>query len=331
MLRSLTRRQKMGAAFLAAAGIAVLMNCGQADPGPSKPMTEITVNAAAGNLNKPIDAAPNPLGKDIYFIATGPMGAGVFHVSAAGGTVDELYSGTPLVDPRGIAVSPDGTTLYVADRGAGMGKDGAIFKMPATGDTPAAVPGTEGSHPTALDIFEQGTQVSIDFTGTDSMGNPEVLEIPIDGGKASVLFAGAPLAEPNGIAVSSMHQVYVSDVKAGDGGKGQVFTVGGGKAVKLGPTFTAGDPTGIALTLDESKLLVSSLNDKDGSSQVLILDLVANASSVFNDVIKQNNVSGGVHRARNKDIYAWAGHTSVYSIKLRVIYADSSTPGGVGG
>jgi len=47
-------------------------------------------------------------------------------------------------------------------------------------------------------------------------------------------------------------------------------------------------------------------------------------------VIKENSVSGGLHRARYKDVYAWAGRTQVYFIKIRTILSDSSTPGGVG-
>src|SRR4051812_12612295 len=130
MLRAIPRRQRLMIAFLGATAIAAtIMNC-TSEPAPTGPVTEITVTAAAASLDAPLDATPDPLGKDIYFIANSAKGKGIFKVSAAGGAVADIYVGAPLVDPRGIVMSPDGTTLYVADTQAGMNSGGAIFQLP---------------------------------------------------------------------------------------------------------------------------------------------------------------------------------------------------------
>lgn len=55
---------------------------------------------------------------------------------------------------------------------------------------------------------------------------------------------------------------------------------------------------GIALTLDESKLLISSLKRGTGTAQVLIVDIATGATSTFDDVIGVNDHAGGLHRAR---------------------------------
>src|SRR5881397_1228449 len=58
----------------------------------------------------------------------------VFAVPASGGTPTVLASGGPLVNTRGIAISPDGSTLYIA----GFGTD-TIISLPSTGGTPTVI------------------------------------------------------------------------------------------------------------------------------------------------------------------------------------------------
>ena len=71
---------------------------------------------------------------------------------------------------------------------------------------------------------------------------------------------------------------------------------------------TLGAPAGMALTQDESTLLVSSLA-ADGTSQVLIVDLATGATSTFNGTIGASHASGGLHRAQNNNTFAWCGVT----------------------
>lgn len=325
MRLAMTRRQ-LGVLFglLTSAAAFVVINCGDASTPPEKSngITKVTVTPAATGLDTPLDATPDPMGNDIYFIAKDTSGPAVFRVSADGGKPAMLYAGAPLVEPRGISTSADGKTLYIADPAAGTDGKGVIFTMPAAGDTPAPLAGTSGTRPTAIDVHDD-----LYFTG-ESNGEPAVFQLPTSATTPTTLTVGAPLAKPDGLAISTDGTVYVSDGQAGMSLAGQVFRIVGGKAVTVGPEFKPGSPAGLAVTLDDQKLLVSSLDPKAGTSQVVILQTKDGSSSVYNDVIKANSVSGGVHRARFKETYAWAGYTQVYTIRLKTIKLDGSTPGG---
>lgn len=331
---SMTRPQRGFALMLGAmAVVAAIVDCGgdsSAPPAVSSGKLSVTVNAAAGALDTPLDAVPDPMGNDIFFIASSKGEKGIFRVSGNGGAVSQVYLGAPLVDPRGITISADGATLFVADPGADPAKGGAVFQLPAIGDTPTPIEGTAGTHPTALDIVGVSKGDVLYYTGTDEAGDPAIFEVPIGEGTVTELFHGAPLVKPNGIVVTTKQAVFIADAAAGKGEAGQVFQLGSGKLSIVGPEFVPGDPTGIAVTLDETKALVSSLDPQKGTSQVVILDLAAHTSSTFSDVIKANTYSGGLHRARFKNSYAWAGKTTVYSVKVKILLGDSSTPGGPG-
>jgi sugar lactone lactonase YvrE len=254
----------------------------------------------------------------------------IFSVPATGGTPSLRYMGAPLVNPVGISTSSDGNTLYIADLGAGTNGGGAIFSMPSAGNTPTVVAGSDGLHPAALDVAEVGTSDDLYITGTDTSGSPAVYKLAAEGGTAEVVIMGAPLVKPNGISVTTDGTIYVADKAAGKSLPGQVFEVSNGHATAFGPEIEPGNPTGIASSVDGFIVLTSALDPKAGTSQVEIVTAKTGNGSTFNDVIKTNTVSGGLHRARFKDIYAWAGKTQVYAIKITRILADSSTPGGVG-
>ena len=70
---------------------------------------------------------------------------------------------------------------------------------------------------------------------------------------------------------------------------------------------------GAALTLDQSLLLVSALDASHDSAQVFVISLATGDKLIANKGISQNRGSGGVHRAHNRNFFAWA---------------DSQNPGG---
>jgi len=254
-LSSLTRLQR-GAilATAASAALAVLIDCGDTNTPPQKSngITKITVTPAATGLSAPLDATPDPMGTEIYFLATGADGIGVYHVSAAGGAVAQLYAGAPLVDPHGISISSNGKTLFIADRAAGTSGGGAILTMPVAGDTPVILAGSEGTHPSALDLIDLGTADDIYFTG-DASGSPAVYKLPAEGGTAQVLTKGAPLARPDGVASPSTAPCSSRISQAGMKQPGQVFKLSGDKAIAFGPELDPANPSGIAVTLDDAK------------------------------------------------------------------------------
>src|SRR5690349_18260232 len=102
---SVTKVQRRAFVSMSVSGlILAILNCGDNNgPDKSNGVTKITVNEAATGLDSPVDATPDPMGVTIYFIAKTSTGPGIFSVPLAGGTPTTLYSGAPLVNPRGIS------------------------------------------------------------------------------------------------------------------------------------------------------------------------------------------------------------------------------------
>jgi hypothetical protein len=81
----------------------------------------------------------------------------------------------------------------------------------------------------------------------------------------------------------------------------------GGTVTKLLGGLYLGSPAGVTLAAADSVLLVSSQGADDGSDQVLFLDLASGKTAVANKGIGANhNSSGGLHRAANAGVAAWA-------------------------
>jgi hypothetical protein len=131
--------------------------------------------------------------------------------------------------------------------------------------------------------------------------------------------ACSPLASwegppPSGLALAGDGALYAA---AGD----QVLLLGEEGATAIAEGVRLGEPAGIALTPDDSTLMVSSVSE-EGHSQVLLIDRQTLAQSTFDEVIGENTGSGGLHRAQdNAAVYGWAGYssegtTTVYRVQL---------------
>jgi sugar lactone lactonase YvrE len=261
--------------------------------------TQATLVATAARRDEALDASPDPAGKVIYFTTNGSRGAAILRVPAGGGEPRMVLAGAPLRGPATLAVSGDGARLFVADRRAGH-----ILVVPLRGGRPHVLRGTRGSAPRNLEIQTRGGRDHVVYSGRTRDGRPAVLRIAARGAALpSVVYAGSPLRSPDGIAIARGGAIYVSD--HGTGG-GRVLRLDSGAVTTLAHNVQLGHPGGIALTLDESKLLVSSLNRAGGTAQVLMLDTAGGPSSVFDDVIGENRSAGGLHRARAAVPLGWA-------------------------
>ena len=265
-------------------------------------------------FDTPWDATPDPDGQQIYFTATGQAGSGVFGVPFAGGATRAVAVGDPFVAPRGLAISTDGQQLYVADpEAAGAdGRTGRIFVVPAAGGAPAALAGTAGTAPRGLEVVREGGADVLYFSGVDaSSGQPAVMKVAVAGtGAVSVIASGAPLKEPVGVAVSKGGVVYVADRLASGNDLGSVFRITGATVESIASNVRLGKPVvGATLTLDESTLLVSALAADRDSAQVLLIAVPGLEKGIVNKVIEANTGSGGVHRAHNRNVFAWADST----------------------
>lgn len=281
----------------------------------------------ASGATLPWDAALSPDGGMGYFTAIGGDGLpAVFSVPMSGGDVVEIASGGSLVMPFGVAVGTDGANVYVTDPWSAGASGNGIFSISTESGAVALVAGTAGTMPQGLEIINQDGADQIFFSGYDpDDGQPAIFQIPASGASVPALLAkGAPLTAPSGVTVSSDGTVYVLDRLAGEGKLGGVVRISGGSAeLIVGDIRTGGQLPGLTLTLDESLLLISSLNNEQGTAQVIVVDLATMATSIVDSVIRENVGAGGLHRAYNVNEFIWVDSTSgfiggtVYRVTFR--------------
>lgn len=273
---------------------------GDGNPGQIKPA------ASGAEFTSPFDATPDPKGEIVYFTALTKDGEpGVFKVAAAGGAVTRLFVGAPLATPQGIAISEDGKTLVIADASADRDEDtdgnGSLFTLSIDGGTPAVLAGSEGLRPRGLEIV--GNDVV--FTGTKDK-SPGVYKMPMSGGAASAVAAGAPFSDPSGIAIRKNGEIYVADSSPEGAIGSAVLKVADGKASIFKSEIAVGNPAGLALAQNDNAILVSGFDPEKGTDVVFRFDLGSGEMKVIDSVIKDFQESAGLHRAKSAEVYAWA-------------------------
>lgn len=254
------------------------------------------------------DAAPDPDASTIYFVADSKQGNGLFSVPAEGGEEVAVAIGSPFAEPVGLAVSSDGQTVYVADPAAEInGAKGAVFAVSIADGIVIALPATDGSMPRGIEVKNVDGSDVIFFSGVDpKAGQVAVMSIAANGGELNVLAKGEPFVMPMGVAISDAGAVYVADRNGSGEGWGSVFRIIDGKVEQIADYFRTGPVVGATLTLDQSLLLVSALDAGYDSAQVLAINLATGDKLAINKGIARNFGSGGVHRAHNRNIFAWA-------------------------
>jgi hypothetical protein len=289
--------------------------------------------AANGNavFITPFDAVPDPTGATFYF--TGIDGTtgdpGVFSVPAGGGTPAKVFSGAPLVAPFGITISDDGTTLFIADPGAQADPNtastdsGQIFTLTTSGGTPQPISGANGYRARGVDlVYNQGL---LWFTGTDvANGQPGIFTVATGGGSPTPVAEApaAPFIDPSAIAVTKGGDAYVTDTSGAPDQSAVVIHVANGGAASAFTTsdLWVGYPAGIALSADETAILISGLTSNGGTA---IVDYIVLATPTTVTPLAPSNIAGniesaGLHRARCNANFAWAdglaGGGTVYQL-----------------
>lgn len=275
---------------------------------PNNGTIEKATPAISGDPGYPVpfDVAPSADGTVLYFTAIATEGPGVFAMPASGGSIVQLAGGDPLVAPMGIALGLDGKKLYVTDV-ATEGKDtdgGRIFVVDAEGGAPAELTVTDATKPRGIDVGTFDGKETVFFTGIDGTGAPGLFRIPAVGGEPTALAKGPPFVDPSGVAVTAAgDKAYVLDTIASSRSLASIIEIAGGTATEFVAHLPVGYPAGIALSLDESALLVSGFSP-DGQGAVLRVDLLSKEITHFSP--DGNGFEpGGLHRARNADVYAW--------------------------
>lgn len=295
MFRTSERRRRVGALL---GGVLVLSGCTSSPEGGglgNDAISSIKVAAIAPGDATPLDAVPSPDGSVLYF--TAGAAPWIYRTSDDANRPVAIDTGRGLTAPRGLAISADGGRLYATD-------EGAVVSLATGGGQPTPVAGTEGTRPRGLDVATEAGDEVLYFTGRDPAdGVPALFKVPARGGPRTVLAKGTPLVDPDGVAVSTSGKLFVTDHGRGTGAAYRMDATG---PVKVADVEQLGDPGGVAVTKDESRLLVSSKNTGKGTAQVLLVDLKTSKTGVVDKVIGKNRDAGGLHRAANTDVFAWA-------------------------
>jgi len=272
-------------------------------PRAGVPLSEDAV-AFIATLNVPSSAAASDESAD----RAGPRPA--IFLQPQGARARVLYDGEQLVSPLDIEASADGSTLFVADYAGGSEGTGAIVSLPAQGGDVALL--AQGFSPRSVTL---GPSEQLYFSGVDPQsGQPGVFAL--SGGAVTTVFSGAPLIDPSGIAVFADGRLLVADTRLFDGavdpraldGEAGVVLIERGVARVFATGFATGFPAGIALTLDESTLIVSG-QGPERSDTVYLVNVahpdqaatpVTAAFSAFQDS------SAGLKRAHAENTFIWA-------------------------
>jgi DNA-binding beta-propeller fold protein YncE len=295
-----SKRTALGAGLaLTAAGLG-LVSASAARSALPTPTATLVAQAAGGNA--PLDAVPDPTGQTIYFTTNGPAGPGVFGVPAVGGPVQTIAQGGALGNPVGLVVGPDGKRLYVADGGRIL-----VVKVGGGGGV-SVLAGSRGTHARGLEVQADGATQRIVFTGSDpANGKPGVFALGLHGAtRPRVLAEGGRLRAPQGVAIARRGAIYVTDRGAGGLQDGRVLKLAYGRVAQIAGGIRLGDPAGVALVADGSRLLVSSLAASAGTAQVEIVNTSTLATGIFDDTIGANTGAGGLHRGLRTTVMAWA-------------------------
>jgi sugar lactone lactonase YvrE len=286
----------------------------EAPEGPFKSL-EVAANDP-GIFSNPRAGAPLPDGR-VAFIATDTESGvvGLFMQSSNGTAL--LYKGAGLVAGQDLDTSLDYDAILVADPGvvtrddAGNEAVGAILRFSLSGGEPELL--AVGYAPVAVTTGTGGTY----FSGRDPQSGDRGV-FRLNGRDASVVYTGAPLVDPSGIAVLSDGGVLVADTSLHEStsiiGEAGVVLLKDGAATVFATGFTSGSPAGIALTVDEKALIVSGESmSRNDTVYIFNMEKPTAAPTVVTAVFsEQEDSSAGLHRLREKNKFVWASASQDY-------------------
>jgi hypothetical protein len=254
------------------------------------------------------DAAPSPDGATIYFVSGSGNGGAVFKTSATAGSTATLVSDQPPIGaPLGIAVSSDGTKLYLADPAALTTTDkGAILVEPVAGGTATLLAETVDFAPRAVTVAKVGGTDEIVFIGTNKTANAagtfdDGVFKDASGTVTSVVSGGNPAA----VAAATDGTIYILD----QSGAITKVAPGATTATALPASTTAtksiNASSGMDLSLDQTALLVTGF-DPAGKEAVFRVSIASGAITQLTLApVLVGAEPAGLHRALNSDTFAF--------------------------
>ena len=236
--------------------------------------------------------------------------AAIVAIDLGTGATTTLHSGDPLVLPSGIALSEDGSTVFVSDvastTSAGL-VNGGVYALPVGGGALTEI-GASGVIDLPGDVTPAHGGTNVFVSGFTADGDAAIFSVVVSTGAVSVEFTGAPLVEPLALdANEDGTRLYVLDALAGSG-KAAIFafTTPGFANVELARWFDVSFPGGLGVDADDSLLYYTTVGDPslialatDGSGfEVLdtlgVLELPAGLAVATDDVFvaEQSSLGG---------------------------------------
>jgi DNA-binding beta-propeller fold protein YncE len=216
--------------------LAAVAGCNSGPTGsPAKPTKVELVTDTGFRQAGAVESSPD--GTTFYAAAYDDTGRPtVFSIDVDSGDVAPLHAGEPFLYPADLAMSCDGSTLYVADTGMGvpdseigdpaqaLGQAGGVHVL-STAD------GSVSQLPTSGLARAAGVVVSVDcetlyIAGWTDMEVPAVFKLPVAGGATEVVYEGMPLRSPTGLHVDANGVSWVMDHEArNEQGEGLLFAI----------------------------------------------------------------------------------------------------------
>ena len=245
---------------------------------------------------------------------------GVFAIDVASGSSSALHVGEPLLYPADIAVSCDGTRLFVADMGLGvpdsefgdpvepLGQAGGIHVLSTNGDSVERL--SANGIGRAAGVIVSTDCETLFVTGWTEMFQPALFTVPVGGGSARVIHEGAPLVSPTGVHVDEANVAWVMDHGArNDSGEGLLFSITlDGQVSEVVGGLGMGRHGGVSLVPGGTTAVMPVVNDQ-GMGQLVTANTETGQMSTMD--IPDIAYPTGTAAARNAPVMVVAGEQSI--------------------
>jgi hypothetical protein len=129
--------------------------------------------------------------------------------------------------------------------------------------------------PSALAMAPDCKQLGISARAED--GRPALLSMSIDGGAASIVYAGDPLVSPTGLHIDGDGVAWLMDHRAiGTGGEGVLWAIpaDGSSATIVASGLDMGSPGGVSLTAGGGTAVMPT-RDAAGKAQLTSIEIAS--------------------------------------------------------
>lgn len=174
--------------------------------------------------------------------------AGVWWIATESTEAVQVFVGDPLVQPTGIAISDDGSTLYISDLAVAAPSgtlNGAVYALPSGGGS-LSEQGAADVIDLPGDVAPAHGGAGLYVSGFTSDGTPAIFAV--SGGSSTVVVSGGQLVDPTAISISPDGAwMFVVDSLAADGRAAILrYALPGYAEAEIASGFQVAFPGGVA-------------------------------------------------------------------------------------